>query len=187
MTERYRMLQARMSPARPRLAGACLVALAVLATPACAATLIPNTDVDDTDENRDVIAVCEQYRHAVERRSVRDLLALASPRYFEDAGTPTGDDDFDLRGLRGALGRWGSTVTAIRYEMRYHRVSYEHRRALVDYTYTASFRVHMPDVLARRDSTETGRVETERWIRRVADNRLELERVSGRWRILSGM
>ena len=56
----------------------------------CASSRIPNTDVPDTSENRDVVAFCERYRRAVESRDARALLAMASPRYFEDGGTPDG-------------------------------------------------------------------------------------------------
>ena len=31
----------------------------------CASSRIPNTDVPDTSENRDIIAFCERYRRAV--------------------------------------------------------------------------------------------------------------------------
>ena len=50
----------------------------------CSKSYIPNTDVEDSSENKKVIAFCEQYRHAVEDKDVGTLLKLASPRYYED-------------------------------------------------------------------------------------------------------
>ena len=168
------------------------------------ATNIPNTEVPDTSDNREVVNVSERYRHAVEQRDIRTLLSLASPNYYEDGGTPQGDDDYGLDGLRRLLSVWSEEVKEIRYEMRYHRVTFENNgaRALVDYTYTGSFTLRRPPLqlpegmIGPQESlinTDPARGATpvntdqEVWYRRVADNRLELERVSGGWRIVSGM
>ncbi len=172
---------------------------------ACVTGNIPNTDVADNSENREVIGVAERYRRAVEQRDVRTLLSLAAPNYFEDGGTPQGDDDYGYDGLRRLLAVWTEEVREVRYEMRYRRVTFERdgNRAQVDYTYTGSFTLRRPQMAARsnviiRDSTSmlnldpargatpvTG--ESEVWYRRVADNRLELEKVDGHWRVVAGM
>ena len=39
-------------------------------TSACSKTFIPNTDVEDTGVNREVIEFCETYRHALEDKNV---------------------------------------------------------------------------------------------------------------------
>ena len=89
----------------------------------CATHYIPNTDVEDNDENRKVIAFCEKYRHAVEERNVPLLLSMASPRYYEDGGNVDATDDMDFAGLRDYLeGRFKDT-RAIRYEIRYRKVN----------------------------------------------------------------
>lgn len=171
---------------------------------ACATTRIPNTDVPDTGENREVIGIAERYRRAVEQRDTRALLALASQRYFEDAGTPQGDDDYGFEGLRRLLGVWTEEVREIRYEIRYRRVTFEQsgRRALVDFTYTGSYTLRRPPMQEneRFSSSSQSLINTdpvrgatpvngeqEVWYRRVADNRLELERENGEWRIVAGM
>jgi hypothetical protein len=172
---------------------------------ACVTGNIPNTDVPDTHENRGVIDIAERYRRAVEQRDVRGLLTLAAPNYFEDGGTPQGDDDYGYDGLRRLLGVWSDEVREIRYEMRYRRVSFEHEgdRAMVDYTYTGSFTLRRPPIqnatnvivhdTAAMLSLDPARGATpvnedsEVWYRRVADNRLVLEKVDGQWRIVSGM
>jgi hypothetical protein len=142
----------------------------------------------------------------VEQRDTRTLLAMASPRYFEDGGTPQGDDDYGYEGLRRLLSVFNDEVRAIRYEIRYRCVTFERDglRALVEYTYTGSYTlrrspVQSPSaVSATRSSssvlnTDPARPETaagadeEAWYRRVADNRLELERENGEWRIIAGM
>ncbi|MEI8258914.1 MAG: nuclear transport factor 2 family protein, partial [Deltaproteobacteria bacterium] len=115
---------------------------------ACLTGTIPNTDVADNSENREVIGVAERYRRAVEQRDVRTLLSLAAPNYFEDGGTPQGDDDYGYDGLRRLLAVWTEEVREVRYEMRYRRVTFERdgNRAQVDYTYTGSFTLRRPQM-----------------------------------------
>jgi hypothetical protein len=140
---------------------------------ACHSQFIPNTTVEDTTSNREIIDFCESYRRALEQRDVGALLAMASPRYYENSGTPEGEDDYDIAGLRTVLTETLPRVHTVRYEFRYRRVMVESDNVLVDYTYSGSFRVE----------TEDG----HRWFRRVADNRLELERVGGQYRVVAGM
>lgn len=169
----------------------------------CATHKIPNTDVPDTSFNQAILAVCENYRHAVEDRDARALLALASPRYFEDGGTPRGDDDYGYEGLQRLLSLWSDEVRQVRYEIRYRRVTVDPsqpNRVAVDYTYTGSYTLRRPIVAGATPADDEQRLnidpvrgstpsshDDEVWFRRVADNRLELERVGDDWRILSGM
>lgn len=162
-----------MSETTRRLALSFGLLAAVTSLSACHSQFIPNTTVEDTNANREIIDFCESYRHALEQRDVGALLAMASPRYYENSGTPEGDDDYDITGLREVLSDTLPRVHTVRYEFRYRRVSVERDRVLVDYTYSGSFRVE----------TEGG----HRWFRRVADNRLELERVGGQYRVIAGM
>src|SRR5947199_9216204 len=66
----------------------------------CTTHYIPNTDVEDTEDNRRVIDFCEQYRHAVENRNIPRLLQLVDPRYYEDGGNADSSDDMDFDGLK---------------------------------------------------------------------------------------
>ncbi|MCS6858506.1 MAG: hypothetical protein NZM37_12390, partial [Sandaracinaceae bacterium] len=85
----------------------------VLAIPifcsACSVRLIPNTDVPDTQENREIIEVVESYRHAVESRNPAAVLRLVSREYYDDNGTPSTDDDVDYQNLSEILSRWPET------------------------------------------------------------------------------
>lgn len=156
------------------------LALAVVVS-GCAAH-IPNTTVEDTAENREVVAFVERYRRAVEARDVRALLEMASPRYLDDNGTPGGDDDLDFDSLREKLSAWRDRVLDVRYEIKYRRVTYDQDKIFVEFRYTASFRVATPD-------------GSERWARRLGDHRLVLTRElgeegsagDGRFLILAGM
>jgi len=135
---------------------------------------IPNTDVEDTAENRRVVEFMESYRHAVEERDVRALLEMASPAYLDDNGTPIGDDDLDFDLLREKLSGWRDRVLDVRYEIKYRRVTYDQSRVYVEFRYHANFRV----------ATATGE---ERWARRIGDHRLVLRQEDDRFLILSGM
>lgn len=153
----------------------CLAGLAlflVLLT-ACAHSTIPNTYVEDTGENREVLEFVEKYRRAVETRDMGMLLALASQNYFDDMGTPRGDDDIDYETLREGLVRLREEVMATRYQISYRSVTYVSNRVLVDVLYTGWFRVNTPEGL--------------QWRRRLEPHRLVLQREGNGYKILSGM
>lgn len=184
-----------------RAAGSFFLAAAAtaLVLTGCAMRYIPNTDVEDTEENRTVITFCERYRHAVELKDVGELLKLASNEYYEDGGNIDASDDLDYSGLRDYLTTRFIDAQAIRYEMRYRRILREPLDAkdngnangdgdgngnggaepreliYVDYTYSASYRIP-----AAKGGDE--------WRRRVDDNRLEILRYSDNtFRIVAGM
>jgi len=156
--------------------------LALLTFVGCNHDFIPNTEVEDSDFNRDVISYCEDYRHAVERRNTAQLLKMADPKYYEDGGTVDTSDDLDLTGLEAYLHKEFSKTTAIRYEIFYRDISIgRSNQVFVDYTYSASYKVPAPVVPGAQQAAP------DVWRRRVADNRLELVRNGASFRILSGM
>jgi hypothetical protein len=142
----------------------------------CTREVIPNTDVEDTDFNREVVEFCENYRHAVERRNIALLLKIADPKYYEDGGSIDTSDDLDYAGLKAYLESKFRDVKAIRYEVRYRDVTRgRNDEVFVDYTYSASYKIPTP--------------KGDVWRRRVADNRLELkpEGLGRGYKILAGM
>jgi hypothetical protein len=141
---------------------------------ACKPRYIPNTDVEDTAENRKVVEFCESYRKAVERRNIGFLLSLADESYYEDGGNIDAADDIDFAGLRSFLETKFRDTKGIRYEIRYRRVEVtKDKKIFVDYTYSASYKI-------------PGGTE-EVWRRQVADNRLELIPVEDSYRVIAGM
>src|SRR3979409_1913080 len=96
----------------------------------CAKSYIPNTDVEDSSENKKVISFCEEYRHAVENKDVGVLLKLASPRYYEDGGKPKPQDDIDFDGLKDYLTSTFVKTQTIRYEIRYRRVTFNENKKI---------------------------------------------------------
>ena len=150
-----------------------LVVLSTLAV-GCGGSLIPNTDVPDSGDNRRVVEFVEEYRHAMEARNVAGILRLVSENYLDDNGTPDSNDDIDFEKLRDELVRWEREVLEVRYEIRYRRVSYRGDNAFVDLTYSGSFKIRSGD--------------QEHWSRRLSDNRIELWRQpNGEYRIVGGL
>lgn len=168
------MFPTEMGPAmKSVMAGLAVLGLSA-GTSACSTTYIPNTDVEDTSANRKVITYCEEYRHAVEDKDVGRLLVMASPRYYEDGGNTSPDDDIDYDGLKDYLTSTFVKTQTIRYEIRYRKVTInENKRVFVEYTYTASYRI--PGL------------KGEEWKHTVADNRLELVPEGDSYKILAGM
>lgn len=145
-----------------------------VASTGCSSSYIPNTDVPDTEENRKLVDFCENYRHAVERKNVIDLVKLASPDYYEDGGNVDASDDMDYAGLQDYLTNKFQDAKSIRYEIRYRRVTKEHDKFFIDYTYSASFRIPTPK-------------GGDQWQRKVDDNRLELVKKDDSFLIVAGM
>jgi hypothetical protein len=140
----------------------------------CGRHVIPNTDVADNDGNRHIIEFCETYRRAVERRNIAFLMQVADKSYFEDGGNADPSDDLDYDGLKEYLESTFAETKAIRYEIRYRRISEgPHNLIYVDYTYTASYKIPTP----RGDI----------WRHQVSDNRLELIPDKETFHISAGM
>ena len=156
------------------LAGMALLASVLLGASGCKVQLIPNTDVEDTPDNRGIIEFCEAYRTAVERRDVQRLVQLADVDYYEDGGTLDSSDDIDISGLREYLSNQFVQATGIRYDIRYRRVTRGPKdHVYVDYTFSSSYKV----------PTDEG----ELWQRKVGENRLELVPKQDGYRVLAGM
>jgi hypothetical protein len=156
----------------------------------CSKTFIPNTDVEDTSDNRKVIMFCERYRHAVEEKNVAELLKIASPSYFEDGGNTKPEDDYDYAGLKDYLTTTFQKTTGIRYEIRYRRITYtEQQHIWVDFTYAASYKIPglPPREPLAQPQAPTETPAPDEWHHRVADDRLDLVRDGDGYKIVSGM
>ncbi|MBN1654064.1 MAG: hypothetical protein JXA30_09830 [Deltaproteobacteria bacterium] len=149
------------------------LALVVVLLAGCAHDYLPDTTVEDTEENRRVLQFVEEYRRAVESRDMSRLLSLTSVNYFDDMGTPVGDDDIDYETLQKELRRLRSEVLDARYQIRYQGVTYLADRALIDILYTGWFRVNT--------------AEGPQWRRRLTPHRLVVALEAGRYKIVSGI
>ncbi len=156
------------------LALSLALSFAVLPLVACSKQMIPNSDVENTPQNFDVVMFCEKYRHALEDKNVAELLKIMSPAYFEDGGNTKTDDDADYDKIREFLTGDFLRTNGVRYEIRYRKVTFtEKQRIYVDYTYDAAWK--LPGV------------KSDEWHHRVADNRLELVKDGESFSIVAGM
>ena len=147
--------------------------LALLCSACSQVSTIPGTKIADTKLNHEIIDRVEEYRIAMEKRDAAKLLSMAHPNYYEDSGTPKGDDDYGYEGLKEVLSRRLSALRTVRYNIEYRKVEVDGNRARVDIRYDASFQI----------ATEMG----DRWERKQNDKRIELENDGHRWLIIAGM
>jgi hypothetical protein len=150
-----------------------LLALCLVIGTGCAHTNIPDTFVEDTGENRRILEFVDQYRKAVESRNIGALVSLASERYYDDMGTPQGEDDIDYNALKEGLVRLRKEVEEVRYQISYRGVSYSRDHVLVDVLYSGWFKINT--------------AEGTQWRRRLEPHRLVVVEEKGKYKILSGM
>ncbi len=163
-----------MFSARSLLSAALLCSAAAGAGCSSSTKYIYGTKVADSSQNRQILGVVEKYRLAVERKDAPALLGMASDKYWEDGGTPTGTDDYGIDGLRDALSTRFARADNIRYSMRYLEVKpLGQNRAAVEVMIDASY------------SIDTGR-GTQRLDMRD-QNEMVLEYDGRNWKFLSGM
>ena len=147
--------------------------LVAAASAACSASLIPNTLVEDSTQNRKVVLFCEEYRHAVEDKNIGKLVSMASPQYHSRG---TGTHDFvDFDRLKGTLTTDVPKTNAIRYEIKYQRVMFgENNHVLVYFRFAARWKAVKAD-------------GSEEWQHRVADNQIDLVPEGDSYKIIAGM
>ncbi len=153
----------------------CLLLATILAA-GCAegtVTIRGTGGIPKTTENERVLGVVEAYRNAVETMDTKKLMAMASKGYWEDAGTPTGADDYGYDGLRDVLDGRFQRASNIRYSMKYMRVRRQANRAFVEVLIDASYTIDTPKGEQRLDKRD--------------QNEMVLEYDGQHWLFVSGM
>lgn len=150
--------------------------LLLLPLAACGTRYIAGTQIEDTEENRELLRVVEQYRRAVEDKDVERILALTSDDFFEDPGTP-GDpsDDYDKAGLEARLQEAFARLGEQKLDISVRKVHFddEETEARVEYAFDYRYQLELPggkDWRADRDL-----------------NQVKLRLEKGAWRIVSGI
>jgi hypothetical protein len=134
--------------------------LLFLVATGCKPDLIPDTNVEDTSDNREVVNLVRTYKAALETGNVDQVMALVSRDYFEDNGTPTQEDDYGFEQLADRMNRTFSKVRAIRLKIHVQHIAYQDNLITVDYRYQQRALVALP----------TG----EEWVTHTDVNRLVL-------------
>lgn len=152
-----------------------LFAVAIASLAGCAHRTIPLTDIEDTEENREILDLVKDYHRALESLDADAVLSLVSPRYFEDNGNTDAGDDYDFEGLKKSLQDDFSRTRAIKLNIRVDAIEVddEARRAWAELYYQIHAQNEYPSGL----KWESGSDRT----------RLRFERVDGRWMIVAGL
>lgn len=101
---------------------------------------IPGTEIPDTEDNRQILAVLERYRTSFISRDAAAVLATAHPTYLDTAGTDDPSDDTTYSELGPLLRRRLSQLDSIRFTIDYLEILGEGDRAVVRVWIDASFR-----------------------------------------------
>jgi hypothetical protein len=153
-----------------------LAALIVVAAAAvgCSPKMIPNSEIRDTEENRQILSVIAAYKNALEGRNVERIMSLVSESFFETSGTPDGEDDYDYEGLQNRLKEWAERTRSIRAELKVRSIEVEGDQARARYFYDINYQIPGPEGVPQ-------------WKRESDTKEMHLQREGSVWRITSGI
>ncbi len=140
---------------------------------ACAHAKIPRTTIDDTEENREIIKLVEQYHEALESLDADAVLSMVSPRFYEDNGNTNDADDYDYDGLKVQLTEDFKRTRALHLDVRVDAVEVKESEAYAELYYRIRAQNEYPSGV----KWETGSDRT----------RLRFERADGKWLIVAGL
>lgn len=148
--------------------------LAAAAIAGCGPKMIPNSEIQDTEENRQILSVISAYKSALDDRNVDKLMGLVSKSFFENSGTPSGEDDYNYEGLQQRLTTWAEQIKAIRADVRVKTITTEGDTARAQYFYELNYQV-------------PGAGGTMQWKHEADTKEMVLRREGSVWRIVSGI
>ena len=133
-----------------------------------------DAEIADKPEHRALLEIVERYRLSMEARDTKALLALASPDYFERAGTTAADDDYGYEKLGEILTNRFKRLKLLRLHVIVDGIRMDQPgRAVVDYTYVGRFLVK-------------GKLR-DNWAHKSWESRFRFLQRDGRWWFVSGM
>jgi hypothetical protein len=148
------------------------IAFALLAA-ACSHANLPGTTIPANDQTRAVLAAFTQYHDALESRDPAALLALAAPSYYDSGDSSRGIGPTDFKMLQLKLSHDFEKVNGLKLEATLKNIDVDGDKANVDYFQVLRYAV----------ATPTG----ETWKSESDDARMRFVKVSGAWKISSGL
>jgi hypothetical protein len=139
----------------------------------CVHSKIAGTNIDDTPDNHEIWSILETYQKAMESRDAEAVIALVSPRYYEDNGNSDRADDYDFNGLRTALPKDFSRTKALQLELRVDDIQVDDDKAFAEVYYTYRAQNEYPSGL----QWDTGSDRT----------RFRFEKTNGKWLLIGGL
>ncbi len=140
---------------------------------ACAHNKIPMTNIEDTEENREILDVVKSYHRAMESLDSDAVLAMISPRYYEDNGNLDSGDDYDYDQLKLQLKGDFQRTRALRLEIRVDAISVDENSAWAELYFQLKAHNEFPSGLKWQTSSDR--------------TRFKFERVDKKWLIVSGL
>jgi len=149
-----------------------LLLAAALCLPACAPHLLPGTEIKDTSDARDIAALVESYRQAMERGNVSAVLDMAAPDYLDNAGTSNPADSVDRGGLAKRLEELAK-VSGLQLQISIRRIAVEGTQAHADVFFDQWYKVATAGGAVPRHDSDV--------------HQMRLEKVAGAWKFKSGL
>jgi len=152
------------------LAAAALLSLSL---GACTPSTIPGTPIADTKDNRAVLDVLSQYQAAFQALDSDGMLQLASPHYFDKSFMDRGRNPVDYAHLQKTLTDKFGRLKAIKLEVTVKGLQIKGDLAQVDFFMVMHFSV--------------AEQQGEKWFSESDDERMQLAREGGAWKVVAGM
>jgi len=140
---------------------------------ACAHSTLSGTNIEDTAENRAVLEAFSHYRDALEARDAGALYALAAPVYSDKGDPAHALAPTDYASLKQKLQDDFARVNGIKLEATIKDIEVKGDEARLDYFQVLHYAVKVPS--------------GEKWKSESDDARMKFVRVSGQWKIASGL
>lgn len=153
--------------------GRTLAVVSAFAMTACAHSKIPNTNIDDTDENREILAIVDAYHSAIENRDADAVLALVSDEFYEDNGNTDRDDDYGKNQLAESLRSEFEKTEQFQLGLKVDGIVVKDDRAEAFVQYNLRARTDYPSGKKWKTSSDRAR--------------MSLVRTNGKWLIVSGL
>ena len=157
---------------RVNLRALLLIGVAAGGVMACGPHRIAGTNIIDNSETRAILDVIERYRVAMEQRNADLIIQLTAPNFRDSAGTTTHEDDMDAQTLPEKLPARLAKLDDVHLELQIRKIEAKGDVADVVYNYTVNFR--MPS-FGNKPQSEIG------------IKQMSLERLRGKWKIVSGI
>lgn len=180
--------RADMNRVLPRLM-CCLIVLTLLPLSACGPDYLKddNYKVDDADfridgeaqiqdtkEHREILEMLASYRIAVVKKDFGALNRMVSTSYYDNATTTnTTKDDYGHPQLKSVFELMAAHTDSIQYRMTVKQMEVAPMEAHVDYEYRYTYQYTVGDEVS--------------WDAGVEVNRLDLRKIQGEWKIISGL
>jgi hypothetical protein len=134
---------------------------------------LPGTEIRDTPDTHAIASMIETYRQAMEKRDAQAVLALTSPDYFDNSGTPEPADDVDRAGLAARLEEL-SKVKDLRLQVALRGVEViSPTQAQAEVSFDQFYRVDTPNGPVARHDADI--------------HRMTFKKVNGAWLFTSGL